>query len=207
MSTPPMGGASITARTRTPSINLFHLAEILAKALAPSELSGESLFSATEGRLNVNLGSALRYLFKAPAFKEDFAAGTDTGFFRDLELPPKGTTAKVGGRLLPGSEGKTTFSIEKLQTVIAEHLDNALSSTSLQALAVLKTRQALDTLAKNLQVRLPEAPSTASLVPVGFASAERKVGEREKDVARVLSAIELVDGRDFLSLPGEWRQP
>ncbi|MCK4143763.1 hypothetical protein HFK84_15965 [Ralstonia pseudosolanacearum] len=198
MNSSAMGGASISARTRTPSVNLSRLAEILAKALDPADTPTESILSADQARLNVHLGQALRCLYKAPGFKEDLAAGNDTGFIRDLEIPPRGTTAKVGGRLLPGSEGKTTSAIEKLHDVIAQHLDTALTSVSLPNLTVSSAQLALDTLAQNLDIRLPGAPQTAGVVPIGFAASDRKVVEREKDVARLLSAIELVDGRDWL---------
>lgn len=200
MSTPNPGGASISARTRTPSVNLARLAELMAKALEPTSTPTELLFRAEEGQLYVNLGSALRALFKVQGFTEDLAAGSDTGFVRDLEIPPRGTTAKVGGRLLPGSDGKTTATIEKLHGMVAQHLDRALSSTSLPALVVPTTQSELDALGQKLNVTLLQAPETAGLVPVGFASPERKVVEREKDVARLLSAIELVDGRDWLDL-------
>lgn len=198
MNSSAMGGASVSARTRTPSVNLARLVEILAKALDPAETPTESIFSADQARLDVHLGHALRRLYKAPEFSNDLGAGNDTGFIRDLDIPPRGTTAKVGGRLLPGSDGKTTAAIEKLHRVIAQHLDTALASVSLPNLTVSTAQQALDTLARQLGVRLNDAPKAASIVPIGFASGDRKVVEREKDVARLLSAMELVEGRDWL---------
>lgn len=200
MSTSTQGGASISARTRTPSVNLHRLAELMAKALESSDVSTEQLFTSAPGRLEANLGKALRLLFSTPGFKEDLSSGADSGFIRDIEIPPRGTAAKVGGRLLPSSEGKTTSAVEKLHAVISKHLDSALPSTDLSALAVSATDTELNILAEKLNVRPPQAPETAGLVPVGFASPERKVVEREKDVARLLSAIEQVDGRDSLEL-------
>ncbi|CAJ0863719.1 hypothetical protein R77569_01643 [Ralstonia mannitolilytica] len=144
MNSSAMGGASVSARTRTPSVNLSRLVEILAKALDPAETPTENIFSADQARLNVHLGHALRHLYKASGFQEDLGAGSDTGFIRDLDIPPRGTTAKVGGRLLPGSEGKTTAAIEKLHRVIAQHLDTVLASVSLPNLTVSSAQQALD---------------------------------------------------------------
>ena len=200
MKTPNLGGASISARTRTPSVNLSRLVELMAKAIEPASIPTEQLFGTADSRLHVNLGGILRCLFKTPGFIEDLSPSNESGFIRDLEIPPRGTTAKIGGRLLPGTDGKATAAIEKLHGIVSEHLDTALSSTSLSALVVPTTRNELDTLSQKLNVSFARAPETASLVPVGFASSERRVAEREKDVARLLSAIELVDGRDWLEL-------
>jgi hypothetical protein len=198
MSTPHLGGASISARTRTPSVDLAHLAKLLAKALDPARTPSSALFIAGANRLDVNVGRALRLLFKEPGFTDDLSFGDDKGFIRDLEIPPRGTSAKLGGRLLPGSEAKVTSAVERLHNAISKHLDAALSSTHLRELAGASAAQALNALAENLDVRLPESPLTASMVPVGFASPDRKVAERERDVARLLSAVEQVDGRDWL---------
>lgn len=198
MSTTQLGGASISARTRTPSVDLARLAELLAKALDPARTSSSALFAAGANRLDVNVGRALRLLFNVSGFTDDLSAGGDKGFIRDLEIPPRGTSAKVGGRLLPGSEGRVTSAVEKLHDVVSKHLDVALSSTHLAELAASSAAEALNALAENLNVRLPESPQTASMVPVGFASPDRKAAERDKDVARLLSAVELVDGRDWL---------
>lgn len=198
MSTPHLGGASISARTRTPSVDLAYLAELLATALDPARTQSSALFIAGANRLDVNVGRALRLLFKEPGFTDDLSFGDDKGFIRDLEIPPRGTSAKVGGRLLPGSEAKVTSAVERLHNAISKHLDAALSSTHLRELAESSAAKALNALAESLNVRLPESPLTASMVPVGFASSDRKVAERERDVARLLSAVELVDGRDWL---------
>jgi hypothetical protein len=37
MSTPHLGGASISARTRTPSLNLSRLCELLVRAFKPND--------------------------------------------------------------------------------------------------------------------------------------------------------------------------
>lgn len=198
MSTPHLGGASISARTRTPSVDLARLAELLAKALDPARTPSSTLFDASGKRLDVNVGRALRLLFKEPGFTDGLSFGDDKGFIRDLEVPPRGTSAKVGGRLLPGSEAKVTSAVDRLHNAISKHLDAVLSSIHLRELAESSAAQTLSALAANLDVRLPESPLTASMVPVGFASPDRKVAERERDVARLLSAVELVDGRDWL---------
>lgn len=198
MSKPNMGGAGISARTITPSVDLARLADLLAKALDPANTPTAALISGSANRLSFNLGLALRSLIKAPQFKEALGPGSDTGFIRDLEIPPMGTSARIGGHLPPGSEGKTTTALAKLHQVIAAHLDSSLAGVNLQDMVVPHTGSALDKLAHNLGVRLPEPPQTAGVVPIGFAAPDRKVADREKDVARLLSAMEVVDGRDWL---------
>jgi len=204
MNAPRSGGASISARARTPSINLARLSELLASSIVPTgdsnSAAGFPLASlANDGkRLRINLRGVLQRLFQQPTFTKDFSAGETSGFIRDIEFPPRGTTAKMGGRLLPESEAKTTAGVEKLREVIAAELTRALEGADLRLLTATATQSALQTLARNLGVRMPEAPPTATLVPIGFANAERKAAEREKDVARVLTAIETVEGREWL---------
>jgi hypothetical protein len=65
----------------------------------------------------------LRRLFQNPNFKKDFSTDELTGFIRGLEFPPRGTTAKMGGKLLPGSDAKTTAGIEKLRDAISAELE------------------------------------------------------------------------------------
>jgi hypothetical protein len=204
MNAPRSGGASISARARTPSINLARLAELLATSIAPKAgdptATGFPLaaVSGNGKRLRVNLRGVLQRLFAQPSFTKDFAAGDTTGFIRDLEFPPRGTSAKMGGKLLPETEAKTTAAIGKLQEAISAELDKALSGIDIHALTSATSSQALAALAKNLSVRPIDAPPSATLVPIGFASPDRKASEREKDVARVLTAIETIEGREWL---------
>lgn len=198
MSTSNLGGASISARARTPSVNLSRLCELLTQALKPEGLEPSGIVRYQDGRLHLHLIDALRRLYALPEFKSDLAAGPDVGFFRDLELPLRGTSAKVGGRLLPGTEAKTTAALVKLQQMISRELDAVLPESEFPNLLIPSAEQALQTLADRLQVKLPQPPATASMVPIGFASADRNVAEHEHDVARVLSAVETVEGRDWL---------
>lgn len=197
-------GASISARARTPSLHLSRLCELLALSIATESASvgaaGFPLLGLADGgkRLRVNLRGVLQRLFNQPAFGTDFAAGEDTGFVRDLEFPPRGTVARMGGKLLPGSDAKTSAAIEKLHTAIASELDKVLADVDLRALTAATAVQALSTLAGNLGVKPVNAAPAATLVPIGFAPAQRKAAEREKDVARVLTAIETVEGREWL---------
>lgn len=204
MNAPRTGGASINARARTPSLNLARLSELLAASIAPdastSTAAGFALAAVSDDRkrLRVNLRGVLQRLFMQPNFTTDFAAGETTGFIRDLEFPPRGTSAKMGGKLLPDSEAKTTAAIEKLRSAISAELDKVLANGDVRALVSSTSSQALTALAKNLGVKQVEAPPAATLVPIGFANPERKAIDREKDVARVLTAVETVEGREWL---------
>ena len=204
MNAPRSGGASISARARTPSLNLARLTELLAASIEP--VSGDSTacgfplatLTPERNRLRINLRGVLQRLFQNPNFAKDFSASELTGFIRDMEFPPRGTNAKMGGKLLPGSDAKTTAGIEKLREAISAELDKVVDETGLKAITSSTTQQALRVLAKNLGVKPAEAPPSATLVPIGFASADRKAVDREKDVARVLTAIETIEGREWL---------
>lgn len=200
MTAPHQGGASIDARTRSPSVDLAKLAELLAKALDPSNPAAKAIFSCSGSRLVINSSTALRALFGTTGFKEALSGQRDdTRFVREIDIPPIGTKARVGGRLVPGSEGKTTAAIEKLHRVVSAQLDIALSSsTSPAALVAPSAELVLQSLAGQLDVKLPEPPPSAGIVPVGFPPSSRSVADRSRDVARLLSAIELVEGDDWL---------
>ena len=198
MDSPRLGGASISARTRTPSLNLARLTELVAKAIPANETANAPFLTYRDGRLRLHVMRILRRLYQNKEFLEDLAERGDTGFLRDLELPPRGMSAKIGGRLVSGSESKTTAAIEKLRTIVAGELDATLPNEALASLIVPSAQDVLERLATRLDVRLGTPQSSASLVPVGFAAPGRNSSEREKDVARVLSAVETVEGRDWL---------
>ncbi len=206
MTKPETRGAAISARARTPSIDLASLADLAAKSVeADASSKGAQAFPLAKfdengKRLRINLRGVLGRLMLHKDFKATFSAGETSGFIRDTDFPPRGTTAKMGGRVLPGSEAKTTMAIEKLHEAICKELDAALAGSDIRTLVAPSARDVLETLAKQLGVKLPTPPSSASLVPIEFASAERKADEREKDVARVLTAIEVIEGRDWLDL-------
>jgi hypothetical protein len=196
------GGSSVSARDRTPSLQLARLAELLAKALPKGEKGISAMpFIRLEGTtLHLNTRSVIQRLLSNPAFKPEFEPGNDTGFIRDIELPPFGTTAKLGGRLLPGSEPATAQAIEKLRDAVAAEFDTIMCGVDLNALTIPSLREALDLFASSISERMTDLPKTATMQPIQFAASGRKADERTKDVARVLSAIETIDGRDWLDV-------
>jgi hypothetical protein len=204
LNAPRIRGASISARTRIPSVDLATLCELLAAAISPNAGSADArgfplaAMSEDSIRLRINLRGVLQRLFTQPGFASAIKAGEGAGFIRDLDFPPRGTSAKVGGKLLAGSEAKTAAAIVKLRNAISAELDTALAGTDLKILAAPTFAHAMEQLAVNLGVRQVLPPPTATLVPIGFAEPGRKAGEREHDVARLLSAVETVEGGDWL---------
>jgi hypothetical protein len=200
---PSRGGSSVSARTVTPSLQLAKLVELLAKAIPPSNDSPQSalpLVAVADGRVIVNTRGVLTRLFRHPDFTQEFEPGDSTGFVRDMEPPPRGTTARVGGRLQHGSEAATAKGLEKLHDIIAAVTEEALKDFDAGELAIATMDEALQQMARSVGERNPSIPSTASLVPVVFASNDRRAEERSKDIGKVLTAIETVEGPDRLEL-------
>jgi hypothetical protein len=202
MSSSIRGGSSVSARDRTPSLHLAKLAEILVKALPKQEngISALPFFRLEDSTLHLNTRSVIQRMLANPGFKPEFTPGNESGFIRDVELPPFGTTAKLGGRLLPGSEPATAQAIEKLREAVAGELDSLMGGVDFSALTVASMRKALDSFAGSVDERAVFIPKAASMQPIQFAASNRKADERTKDVARVLSAIETIDGRDWLDV-------
>lgn len=196
------GGSSISARTRTPSLQLHRLAELLTKSLAPEPgaqgIDALPLISLSANRLVVNPRSVLKRFFSHKDFAEAFAPGQDSGFICDMELPPIGTTARVGGRLLPGSEAQVTKAIERLHEGIAEAIRRALEDRSVTELCFDSIQLGLERIAASADESLVLGEREAVMVPVQFASESRRAEERSRDVARVFTAIETVNGADCL---------
>ena len=196
------GGSSVSARDRTPSLHLAKLAELVAKAVPKGDAGIYTMpFMRLEGTtLHLNTRSVISRLLANPSFKPEFEPGDETGFVRDVEMPPIGTAAKLGGRLLPGSEAATTEAIEKLRISISGELDTLMGNVDFSTLALPSLHKALDILGTSVSERMPELPKTATMLPIQFAAPARKAEERTRDVARVLSAIETIDGRDWLEV-------
>jgi hypothetical protein len=201
--TPSRGGSSVSARNRTPSLSLAKLAELTSKsipALSTGSLSAIPLLSVEGKKLRVNTRSVLRRLMDNESFKPSFTPGKDSGFIRDMAMPPMGTTAKVGGRLLPGSEAAAALQIESLRAAVSLELDQVMGKIDPNIFIEDSLQNTLQTMANTVRERMPELPESASMVPVQFTLPGRKPAERENDIGRVLSALETIDGRDWLEV-------
>jgi hypothetical protein len=197
------GGSRIAARDRAPSVNLSKLADLLSKSIETTDAAGVdglSLVSTRDRKVRLNVRGVLGRLLKHPDFGTAFAPGEESGFLRDAELPPWGMTAKMGGRLVQGSEAATAKAINALREAVAKELDAGLDGFDLSSVRGDGLQKALKTMAATIGANPPELPQVATMVPVQFAESGRPTAEREKDIGRVLSGIETVDGRDWLRL-------
>lgn len=198
---PVKGGSSISARNRTPSLNLAKLAELLAKSVSADANAAQTPLIAIDGkRIRVNTRAVVGRLLRDSSFLPAFEPGEDTGFIRDMDMPNAGTQAKIGGRLLPGSDALTAKHLSALELMVRAELDTALTSFDLNDLVSGTLEKSLNEMGQTLGERMPILPASASIVPINFAPNGRKVVEKEKDIARVLSAMETVDGRDWLEV-------
>jgi hypothetical protein len=205
MSTSPTwGGSSVSARSVTPALNLAELVNQLGKALSPNASTGQAavpLLTVEKGRVTVQIRGVLHRLFKDGAFAKAFTPVDGAGLIRDTTIPPRGTIARIGGRLLAGTEGATAKALARLHDDIAALVDSALADVDPASLTLPSMDAALDRFAASLDgERKPKLPANANMVPIAFAGNDRRAEERAKDVGRVLTAIEMVDGRDWLEL-------
>jgi hypothetical protein len=199
--TPSRGGSSVSARSVTPSLQLEKLASLLTKSLTPDKATVQAalpLLSVEDNKVSLNTRGVLYRLVRSEAFQKDFLPGEGTGFLRDLKAPPRGTTARVGGRLLQGTEASTSKNIERLHEAIKEMVDAALVGLDLQRFTLGSLDETLKVLAASINEPKPAPPDTASVVPMVFASNDRRADERSKDLGRVLTAMETVEGKDGL---------
>lgn len=197
------GGSRISARDRAPSVNLSKLTEILSKSIASSGIGGAAglpLLNADDGKLRINTRGVLERFMRHADFKSSFLPGEESGFLRDAELPPLGMTAKMGGRLLQGTDAAATKAIDALHEAVRKSIDATLIDADLTKLTRDSLESALKTMALTIGVATPDLPQSASMIPVHFAEPTRATAEREKDIGRLLSGLETVDGRDWLEL-------
>lgn len=195
------GGSSVSARSVTPSLQLEKLASLLTKALPPDPVNAQALLpllSVAGNKVHINTRGVLYRLVRGEAFQKEFHPGEGTGFMRDLKAPPRGTTARVGGRLLQGTEANTSKNFEKLHETVRTLVDDALGSVDPTTFTLESLDATLDVLARSINESKPFSPDDATLVPISFASNDRRADDRSKDVGRLLTAIETVDGKDGL---------
>ncbi len=203
MPTPNLqGGARVSARDRAPSVHLAKLAELLSKSVPTSgrDADGLPLVSPGDRRVRLTTRGVLGRLLRHPEFKAVFSPGDESGFLRDAVPPPLGMTAKTGGRLVHGTEAATTKALTLLREAINQQFDEALSKFDVSSLCAEGLEAALQVMAQTIGGSPPDLPKVATMVPVQFAEPGRAATEREKDIGRVLSGIEKVDGRDWLEL-------
>jgi len=202
MTTSPIKvGASVAAQNRTPSLDLATTVTLLTQAIPASTAEGLSalpLVTLEANKLRVNTRAVLNRFMHAPGFSSAFDPGEHTGFVRDLVMPPNGMIAKVGGRLVSGTQSALSGQLENLQAAVSGELSSAIGGKPLVDLTVESLEATLREMADKASIQVPHLPKSASMVQVQFEPAGRKVLDREKDMARLLTAMETIDGEDWL---------
>jgi len=201
--TAQQGGASVHARGQIPSTDLSSLIHLLVKAFPPSgEDPGHPLgwsvliFDAEKRRLSINTYGILRRLLAFKEFRDAFRQTANTGFLRDLVNPPKNFSAKLGGRILNNNITGLSQNITQLKRLIVDDIEKL--ELSADSLLIKEPEMALEALSKLTGIKnfLKELP--AQIVAMEFAKTDRSAQDREKDVARVISAQEEIQAEDWL---------
>jgi hypothetical protein len=207
MTTPtPRGGASVHARDRIPSTDLSSLLEFLVEALPPQEplvdaRSRPALsYDPASRRLTLNTYAVLRRFLLSKSMRRKFAHSDHSGFLRDFGDMPKRLTIKMGGRLLDSDLSGVAQQVGALKRLVADELDRL--DITFDRVLVSNPPAALASLAAKMRLKGPPAREQAALVPMEFASSARSSAAREKDLARVISAREEIQGEDWLTRLG-----
>ncbi|NOS75267.1 MAG: hypothetical protein HOP36_12190 [Methyloglobulus sp.] len=200
---PQQGGASVHARGRIPSTDLASLINFLVKAFPTDENRSDHplgwpvlTFDPVKKRLGINTYGILRRFLAQKEMRDAFRQSETTGFLCDLVSPPKNFTAKMGGRIFNDNIAGLSQNITKLKRLIADEIDR-LGITS-ENILVSDPASALQELAHLTGIKHFFEALPAKLVAMEFAKTERPASLREKDVARVLSALEEIQAEDWL---------
>jgi len=193
----PSGGSAISAKSIAPSLHLSKLVDLLARSLEDVASSGTFL-RCSKDRVIIDVEAVLRALYQNPAFKSEFVNSPDKGFVRDIEMPPYGTDARVGGRLVTGSEQALARAVNRLVDGIEGQIDQWVPAELLSKLTERSVAETIHAIASNFGTQAPIPPKIARLTPVTFRnqgqgaqrSQDGQDGPRLQDVARMFSAIE-----------------
>lgn len=211
------GGASARASISPPSIDLVALLQALTASVShrAEDTADRALFSGQDGRIFVDIGQLMKRLSKEPEFRSGFGAGEGAGFLRDIVPPSKGQVERVGGYIHGEGAGALTTVIRQLEEAVGNALDMAVPNLGQTAQnGQLPTGERyLKQLAQALKLPFRDdgaQPFESVITPLGFVGSTqiRPKSERERDVARVIAAIEEVDSGDWierLSKPLSWQ--
>ncbi len=200
---PQQGGASVYARGQIPSTDLASLIDFLVKAFPPSgddlnHPSGWSVlkFDPEKKRLSINTYGILRRFLAQNEMRDAFRQTSTSGFLRDLVSPQKNFTAKFGGRIFNDKITELSQQITKLKRLITDDIEKF--GVSPDNLLVNDPASALQELSKITGIKdfLKELP--AKMVSIEFTKTNRQASSREKEVARVFSALEDIQAEDWL---------
>ena len=200
--TPQQGGATVHAHGRIPSTDLASLVALLVEALPPQQRSAHVFswpavtFDAHNRRLVLNTYGVLRRLVVTPEFRKRFRQSDTSGFLRDLLPPPRGFTAKTGGKIFEDNLKAVSDGVTALKKALVREFEQL--GTRPEELLITNAPEVLAGFASELGARDFGKPLPAQLVPIEFAKSDRPASAREQDVARVISAEEDIQAEDWL---------
>lgn len=194
-------GASVEVQSHAPAIDLAALVTCLCDVLQASEARAphEQLlsFNASGGALQINTSAALRRLTKAQGWSA-LQQAQKTGFLRDVAVPRSPSDAKIGGRVVHGSEPALRDQLAALTATLDDDLQRLCDHAGL-ALGSLpvQPRPALEALARRIGgASLAPLDAATRLCRVRFENPERSAQDRSDDVGRLISATEEIEGGD-----------
>ncbi|WP_295544116.1 hypothetical protein [uncultured Thiohalocapsa sp.] len=201
------GAASTRASISPPSIDLVALLQaVTASVLHRAEDTADRPLFAQHGRrIIVDTGQLIKRLSKAPEFRSGFGAGDGAGFLRDIVPPSKGQAERVGGHIHGEGAAALTAAIRGLEEAVGNALGAAVPNLGQAAEGgQLPTGENyLKRLAQALGLPFQDdgtQPFGSVITPLEFVDSTqvRPRAERERDVARVIAAIEEVDSSDWI---------
>ena len=193
-------GADVNSNPDAPAINLEPMYKALHSALStPSEqLQKFPLFSVEKNRLSINTCALVKDIYAVGAEKMREILKS---FLINGQVDKAGVECTVGGTLAIKSEVNTSQAIHLLQDAIEASLEKAIEGRDIKDFLTPSLLGLLNKYTKTSGAwSLKDDLDHANLVQIGFASSERPQEERTHEVARVITAIEKIDGRNWLDI-------
>lgn len=197
-------GARLEVRYPEPALDLATLADCLADAVpVPADGSGAQprqrwsllRWDAERGVLGINTRAVLQRLTTTPGFRS-LKPTDDSGFLRDAPVPRSRARAHLGGRILEGSGGRLRQGLDRL----VAHLDAALDDLQASGfdpavLVATPPAKVMAEIGERVGGRADDLLRGRTRVRrTAFAPVGPTQRARQEEVARLMSAVEEIDG-------------
>lgn len=182
-------GASVSAHSLQPSINLALTVKALVDTLTsmPNQLLGYD----NNGCLRIDTSKILSNLSK----QTTYAHCKEKGFVQDLPPLKRYLSARVGGRIVSGTEGDLKDSIHQLSKIITEELSQLTNQgLKLENLVVPNPGNTLGKMAIQFGAQINKTTARSLIQPVVFSKFEKSGQDSKSDIGRVVAAVEVVRG-------------
>ena len=212
----PPSGARLQANSHQPSVDLATLIEVLVPVVNQFADDGSALAPDAENprkreliqfnsrkRLRICTSGVLRRLFAAKKFLSVFQVDSSepgSGFIQDFAPPRLGEIVRLGGRLTEGNENRLPKLLDRLSDEINRALDiGGVTDEALLSLLLADPKNHLAQLGKRLRATLPgqDGHQVATIRSVLFQSQPAQSSPAMKPVAKVISALEQIDARNY----------